>query len=182
MELLLRLLGSLEQPDSGTVSVLGEILGRSDHPTFAHRRNSLFGYLFRQPYLLPSFSVAENIAMPLLRIRGVSAKEACDRTRFLLKTADLLDLTDLPVYQLALPTQQQVALIRALVHFPKILIITSPPLSSAILSLIRLAAYSMGTTVICAGEENSLATLCDHLFIVQEKIVYNSRSILETIA
>lgn len=173
--LLLHLLGLLDRPDSGIISVFGKDVSKWDSSALAIQRNSLFGYLFRHPYLLPSFSVAENIAMPLLKIRGVSAEEASDRTRSMLEFAGLPDLGDFPVCQLDCITQQHIALIRALIHQPKILIAVSP--FPAILPLARLAAHEMGITVICTGEEDFLATNCDRLFVMKKGILSESKSI-----
>ena len=170
-DLLLHLLGLLDQPDSGIISVFGEEVRRVENSDLASRRNSLFGYLFRQPCLLPSFSVAENIAMPLLKIRGVSAEEASDRTRSMLEFARLPHLRDFPADQLDRTTQQQIAFVRSLVHQPKILIAVSPFLLPAILPLAQLAAHEMGITVICASKENFLAGACDRLLVMKKGVL-----------
>jgi ABC-type methionine transport system ATPase subunit len=112
--------------------------------------------------------------MPLLRIRGVSAEEASDRTRSMLEFVGLPDLGDFPVYQLDHTTQQHIALIRALIHQPKILIAISP--FPTILPIARLAAHEMGITVICTGEEDFLAANCDRLFVMKNGVLSENKS------
>lgn len=175
--LLLYLLGLLDRPDSGIVSVLGKNLNQLDPAALTWQKNSLFGYLFRQPCLLPSFSVAENIAIPLLRIRGVSAEEASNRTRSMLEFVGLPDLGDFPACQLDHATQQQIAFVRALIHHPKILIAVSP--FPTLLPLTRLAAHEMGITVVCSGKESFLAAVCDRLFIMKKGVLSERKSIAE---
>ena len=78
--LLLNVLGLLEAPDEGEILVENQIVtGRTD-AEIRLLRNEAFGFLFNHSYLLPSFSVAENVATPLFRICGGEASDALERT------------------------------------------------------------------------------------------------------
>src|SRR2546426_697944 len=70
--LLLRLLGLLETPDSGEVFVRGAPTRALDEAARLELRNRVFGYVFAEPFLLDTFLVAENVAMPLFKIGGTS--------------------------------------------------------------------------------------------------------------
>jgi len=121
--LLLRLLGLMDTPDGGEVW-LGDMATTT--LTAAQRaalRSRHFGFVFSDAFLLPSFSVAENIAMPYLRIFAVKAEEASERTSRLLETAGLPDFGDADVECLRPSEKRRVALLRALVNEPDFLLI-----------------------------------------------------------
>src|SRR5437660_994867 len=63
--LLLRLVGLLEIPDSGDVLIQGAVTRDATNAVRAALRNCHYGFLFAQPFLLPTFSPLENVAMPL---------------------------------------------------------------------------------------------------------------------
>ena len=78
--LLLSVLGLLESADSGGVHVDGRGVADLANEDLQRLRARTFGFLFHNPCLLPSFSVAENVAMPLFRICGIDADAARERT------------------------------------------------------------------------------------------------------
>jgi len=120
--LLLRLLGLLEAPDEGEIYFHGEGTSGLAEEARADIRNQRYGFLFAQPFLLPSFSVIENVAMPLFKISGAGALEAQQRTEALLGFTGMMDFAESPVEHLTFVQQQRVSLARALVNQPEILI------------------------------------------------------------
>lgn len=162
--LLLNVLGLLERADSGRVSLLGRDMTDACDDERADFRNEHCGYLFRHPYLLPSFTVAENIAMPLFRIRSAEVDLAEHRTRSLLEFTGMLARESDLAGRLGPRERWCTAFARALVHDPEILVGISPPAGAGLLQLARRAADEFGTTIIWAGERPELAAVANRLY------------------
>ena len=154
--LLLNLLGLLERPDSGTIAVNGILAGELSAEDVQQLRNETFGFLFNHPCLLPSFSVAENVAMPLFRICGGEARQARDRTVEVLEFCGITALETTLAGRLDPAERTLVALARALVHEPRILVAISPRENDGLLALARRAAEECGLCVLWAGTEEPL--------------------------
>jgi len=105
---LLHLLGGLETPDHGTITHRGEI-----------------GFVFQFHYLLPDLSAVENVALPLL-IGRWKKQRAFERALALLGETGLSDRADHPISHLSGGEQQRVAVARALVTEPKLLLADEP--------------------------------------------------------
>lgn len=122
---LLHIMGTLDRPTLGRVLHNGKDLSRESDETLAQFRNREIGFVFQFHHLLSEFSAIENIMLPA-RIGGLSEKEA--RARAL----KLLNLLGLEARQNHYPTelsggeQQRVAVARALVQEPKILLADEP--------------------------------------------------------
>ena len=155
--LLLRLLGLLEPPNEGEIFFHGEGTTMLAEEARADIRNQRYGFLFAQPFLLPSFSVIENVAMPLFKISGAGAQEAQQRTEAMLAFAGMMDFADSPVGELGFAQQQRVSLARALVNQPEILIVENMEacIGGEELALfiddIQRAVIEFGTTAILTG-------------------------------
>ncbi|MGB5590685.1 MAG: ATP-binding cassette domain-containing protein, partial [Gammaproteobacteria bacterium] len=81
---LLQLLGGLDQPSSGSVSVLGQNLADIDASARGLLRNRHMGFVYQFHHLLPEFSALENVAMPLL-VRRTAPREAAEQAAALLQ-------------------------------------------------------------------------------------------------
>ena len=90
-------------------------------------RDRAFGYLFTHHHLLPTFTVAENVAMPFFRICGKREDLAAERTSEVLLFTGIRHLCGTPVGNLDDSTRWLVALARAIVHRPPLLVAISPP-------------------------------------------------------
>lgn len=122
---LLNLLGGLDQPSSGEITVDGLPLHSADEAALTAYRRERLGIVFQFFNLLPALTALENVELPLL-LRGDRARDA--RTR----AADLLDLVGLAPRGAAFPHQmsggemQRAAIARALVHRPALLLADEP--------------------------------------------------------
>lgn len=155
---LLHLLGGLETPDHGEITVDGQ------------RRE--IGFVFQFHYLLPDLSAVENVALPLLIARW-KKKRAFERAVELLRETGLSDRGDHPISHLSGGEQQRVAVARALITAPTLLLADEPTgnLDEAISAqigrtLVDYARKHSAITII-ATHSPSLARTCDRLLMLQ---------------
>ena len=155
---LLHLLGGLETADHGTIEF--------------DNSNGDIGFVFQFHYLLPDLSALENVALPLL-IARCKKEHAYERARTLLQDSGLADRTDHPVSHLSGGEQQRVAVARALVTQPKLLLADEPTgnLDAAIGEEIgqTLVAYAHNHSAITiiATHSASLARICDRSLVIE---------------
>ncbi|MSP30295.1 MAG: ABC transporter ATP-binding protein [Acetobacteraceae bacterium] len=122
---LLHLAGLLEQPDAGTVSILGRDAGAlPDTDRTAIRRDSI-GFVYQFHHLLGEFSAIENVILPQL-IAGKSRRDAAARARTLLTAFGLADRENHLPGKLSGGEQQRVAISRALANAPAVLLADEP--------------------------------------------------------
>jgi ABC-type lipoprotein export system ATPase subunit len=114
--LILRLLGLLEPPDSGDVLIEGEPTAQLTDDARIELRNRRCGYVFAAPFLLCAFNAAENVAMPIFKISQLTPEQARDRTERLLRFVGLNSAT--PYRELSPALQHRVSLARALANHP----------------------------------------------------------------
>jgi len=146
--LLLHVLGLLEQPDAGEVWV-GETNAAA---LVASERDALrlrgFGFLFPACALLPSLSVLENIAFPVLKAGGTTEAEQAEHTLAALQFCGLEDEAAQTVGNLAPERQAVAAFARAIIHRPPLLLAESPAAEEILVPLARRAVDELGLAVI----------------------------------
>ena len=122
--LLLRLLGMLEEPANGELFVDDVAVSSLAEADKNRLRNEAFGFVLRSPFLLPAFSAVENVAMPLFKIRtDISIEEARNATETALALVGLSDSLEARIADLSFGKQCCVALARALAHRPRFLLV-----------------------------------------------------------
>lgn len=122
---LLQILGTLDRPDGGTVTYDGTEMNRLSNNELAHFRNRNIGFVFQFHQLLPEFTTIENVAIPAL-IAGEKSDVAHKRAAELLDYMGLSGrLTHKPA-QLSGGERQRVAVARALVNSPKVILADEP--------------------------------------------------------
>jgi len=122
---LLHLLGALDRPSSGRIELGGRDLAGLDDDTLAEIRNRRIGFVFQFHHLLREFSALENVMMPAL-IGGMRPSEAEARARDLLNAVGLSEREDHVSTELSGGEQQRVAVARALVNDPLVLLADEP--------------------------------------------------------
>ena len=122
---LLHLLGALDRPSSGTVRLGGRAVAELADPELAELRNRHVGFVFQFHHLLREFTALENVMMPAL-VAGCSKAEARDRARELLDAVGVAHRETHKPRQLSGGEQQRVAVARALVNRPLVLLADEP--------------------------------------------------------
>ncbi len=122
---LLHILGTLEHPTSGTVEIEGNDVFQKDPHDLARFRNESLGFVFQAHHLLPEFTAIENVMMPGL-LRGLAPAEMRERADGILREVELDDRLDHPVGKLSGGERQRVAVARALVLDPALVLADEP--------------------------------------------------------
>lgn len=169
---LLHLLGGLERPDHGAISLNGTRLGGLNGNRLSAFRRQEIGFVFQFHYLLPDLSAVENVALPLLIARWKSDRAFYRATGFL-KEAGLDERADHPVSHLSGGEQQRVALARALVAEPKLLLADEPTgnldavigeeIGRALVSYVR----KHSAIAVIATHSVSMARICDYSLVLE---------------
>ena len=122
---LLHILGTLDKPDSGEVIIDGTSLYTMGEKQLSDYRNQHIGFVFQFHHLLPEFTAMENVALPAL-IAGKTKKEAEHRAMELLDFLKLSDRASHKPSELSGGEQQRVAVARALVNNPGLILADEP--------------------------------------------------------
>lgn len=122
---LLHIMGGLDKATDGEVEVAGKLLNSMRPTDLADFRNRHIGFVFQFHHLLPEFTAAENVAMPLL-IRGTALREATSQARDYLALVGLADRASHKPAELSGGEQQRVAVARALIPMPDLVLADEP--------------------------------------------------------
>lgn len=122
---LLQIIGTLDTPDTGSVIIDGIDVTRLKDKEMAKFRNQHLGFVFQFHQLLPEFTALENVMIPAL-IGGKSKKQIADRAKELLDFLGLDDRTNHKPAELSGGEKQRVAVARALVNNPSIILADEP--------------------------------------------------------
>jgi len=122
---LLHILGTLDTPDSGTVTLEGKQIGSLKGNKLASFRNKHIGFVFQFHHLLPEFTAVENVCIPGW-IAGGKKREVNDRAVSILHSLGLGERLQNKPQQLSGGEQQRVAVARALINNPSIIMADEP--------------------------------------------------------
>ena len=174
---LLNMIGLLDTPTSGQILLKGIDVTKINPNDRARLRNKELGFVFQYHHLIPEFTALENVMMPML-IAGDKKTEARDRAKALLDDVDLGDRLDNKPNQLSGGQNQRVAVARALVNRPSVVIgdeLTGnldTKSSNRIYDLLRDLNKKINKTFILVTHDMALAEKTDRILrIVDGKIV-----------
>ena len=122
---LLHLMAGLDYPNSGSVHLNNENIGSLSQNDLSIMRNQLIGFIYQSHHLLPDFSALENVVMPLL-IRGGKYQSNHNKAIKILKKLGLSNRLDHYPHQLSGGERQRVAIGRALINEPQIILADEP--------------------------------------------------------
>ena len=173
---LLNILGTLVLPDKGRYLIRGE----EASPTpcnrgewterICHLRNKEIGFVYQDHRLLPQFTVWQNILLPTLATKSASTEEEQRRAIELLEFMGIVTLKDSPVTQLSGGEQARVAICRALINQPAILLADEPTgqldatNAQAIAKLFQQVNTQLHTTIIMATHSAEMAKVAQKTF------------------
>jgi lipoprotein-releasing system ATP-binding protein len=152
---LLNIIGTLDRPTSGRVVLNGRDLSLLDESGLAQTRNTQLGFIFQAHYLLPQCTALENVLVPTLVLpRGELRNQAPERARKLLVRVGLGDRLEHRPGQLSGGERQRVAVVRALINRPQLLLADEPTGA-----LDRVHAQSLGQLLVELNREEGVTLI-----------------------
>ncbi|WP_019673790.1 ABC transporter ATP-binding protein [Psychrobacter lutiphocae] len=167
---LLGLLAGLDYPDSGEVWLDGQNLTTLSEDELAQKRQQDMGFVFQSFHLLPTLTVAENIAFPL----DIARQPNAERVEELLKAVGLTHRRDSLPHQLSGGEQQRTALARALVARPKIIFADEPTgnldeqNAQQVMSLLVELQQQSGTALVVVTHDPAMTEHADQVITIHD--------------
>jgi putative ABC transport system ATP-binding protein len=158
---LMNMLGGLDQPTAGTVSIAGREISQMNAATLANFRNEMIGFVFQQFQLLPKKTALQNVFLPL-QYRRPEVSDLSARAQAALAMVGLGERARHKPTELSGGQQQRVAIARALVGTPKLLLADEPTgaldsaTSAAIMHLLQ-ELNAQGITIVLITHDHDVA-------------------------
>lgn len=170
---LLHLLGGLDEPTDGEITLAGQPITRlsDDEVTLVRRRK--VGFIFQFYNLIPTLTAAENVALPLL-IDGAKVHDYEQKVTDLLDLVGLADRREHKPDQMSGGQQQRVAIARAFVNDPEIVLADEPTgnldskSGTAILELLRRSCDELGQTIVMVTHDARAASFADRVVFLKD--------------
>ena len=159
---LLHLMAGLDYPNSGSVHLNNENIGNLSQNDLSIMRNQLIGFIYQSHHLLPDFSALENVVMPLI-IRGGKYQSNHNKAIKILKKLGLSNRLDHYPHQLSGGERQRVAIGRALINEPQIILADEPTgnldrsNAKVVFDLFINLAKEYGSTIVLVTHDPELA-------------------------
>jgi putative ABC transport system ATP-binding protein len=170
---LLNMIGGLDRPTRGSVTVAGVAVATAGEAELLELRRSTIGFVFQSFGLIPILSAAENVSVPL-RLTGRPAAEREERVSLLLELVGLGGQAAQRPYELSGGQQQRVAVARALANDPPLLIADEPTgqldseTGRAIMDLLRALVAARGMTALVATHDAALIDRADRVLTLRD--------------
>ena len=179
---LLNLVGLLDRPSGGRIRIEGRDTTGLDDAALTRLRGHSIGFVFQYHHLLPAFTAAENVLMPMLVDRGRPDAQMRRRACELLESVRLTPWRDNLAINMSGGQQQRVAVARALAMSPALLLADEPTgnldtqSAQGVFDLMREINREHGTTVLIVTHNHELARQCDRIVeLVDGKLVGERR-------
>lgn len=165
---LLHLFGTIAKPTRGTITILDKNPNSLSETELAHFRNDTIGFIFQEHHLLPQCSALENVLIPTLARPATKRKDLPDRAKQLLTKVGLGERLDHRPAELSGGERQRVAVCRALIHQPAIVLADEPTGSldrhsaEGVGDLLLNLCKEEGVVLVCVTHSNDLAARFPH--------------------
>jgi lipoprotein-releasing system ATP-binding protein len=174
---LLNLVGLLDRPTAGQLSIQGLDTTTLDDAGLTRLRGRSIGFVFQYHHLIAAFSALENVMLPMLGQRGFPDAAMHERARELLDAVGLAAFADHPADRLSGGQQQRVAVARALAMRPPLLLADEPTgnldtrSAEAVFALLRRSSVDAGSAVLFVTHNPALAARCDRTIEVVDGLI-----------
>jgi putative ABC transport system ATP-binding protein len=169
----LNILGGLDRPSEGSVSIDGIDLNTLDDNALAGLRRQKVGFIFQFFNLLSTLTALDNVALPL-HLAGVRGKDAAARATALLKAVGLDDRCDHLPDELSGGEQQRVAMARAMALQPTLILADEPTgnldseAANQVLLLLKQLQEQFGATVVLVSHDPNAAAFCSRILRMRD--------------
>ncbi len=166
---LLNIIGLLDKPTKGTVSLLGQSCDGLTDRQLSHFRNANLGFVFQSFHLIPSLDVAANVELPLIYRSGLSAKQRKERVEQVLERLEMTHRIHHLPSQLSGGQCQRVAIARAIVGQPQIVLADEPTgnldskMGAEVMGLLHRLNKEDGTTIVMVTHNEAQAMETDRI-------------------
>lgn len=173
---LLQIIGTLDRPDSGAIHYNGTDISRLRGKALAAFRNNNIGFVFQFHQLLPEFTALENVCIPAY-IAGKGKAEAEKRAAELLDYLKLSDRLDHKPSELSGGEQQRVAVARALINNPSVILADEPSGNldtenkNELHKLFFDLRDSFGQTIVIVTHDRQLAAMSDRILQIRDGLI-----------
>ena len=178
---LLQIMGTLDRPDAGTIEIDGTDVSAMKQGKLAEFRNKKIGFVFQFHQLLPEFTALENVMIPAF-IAGTDRKQARERAEELLAFMGLSERAGHKPNELSGGEKQRVAVARALVNRPAVVMADEPSGSldthnkQELHKLFFDLRDRFGQTFVIVTHDEHLADLCDRTIHMQDGVIVEQQN------
>jgi lipoprotein-releasing system ATP-binding protein len=164
---LLYILGLLDPPDAGQVSIDSEPVSHLSDDAMAHKRSRFIGFIFQFHFLMEDFTAQENVMIPMRKLGQLSDNQMRERAAGLLEAVGLGDKLRRPSRHLSGGEQQRVAIARALANDPRVILADEPTgnldtaNSERAFDLLQNIVQEGGKALLLATHNPVIAEACD---------------------
>jgi lipoprotein-releasing system ATP-binding protein len=177
---LLYILGLLDLPDAGHVSIESEPVASLSDDELAYKRNKFIGFIFQFHFLMEDFTAQENVMIPMRKLRELSDSEMRERSAGLLESVGLGDKLRRPSRHLSGGEQQRVAIARSLANNPRVILADEPTgnldtaNSERAFELLQNLVHEGGKALLLATHNPVIAEACDWIHELKDGLIIAS--------
>ncbi|MCF7973433.1 MAG: ABC transporter ATP-binding protein [Phycisphaerae bacterium] len=171
---LLNLMGCLDKPTSGVLTVDDTDVSKLDTRMAAAFRGRTIGFIFQDFNLMPVLTVYENVAYPLVLVQKTGARERKQRVLDLLDAVGMADQRDKYPYQISGGQKQRVAIARALVTHPKLVLADEPTANLdhktayRVIDIMKRIKNELGTTFIFSTHDQKIVGEAEIIYTLED--------------
>src|SRR5881296_3896741 len=178
---LLYILGLLDLPDAGRVSIESEPVAQLSDDELAYKRSKFIGFIFQFHFLMEDFTAQENVMIPMRKLGELSDSEMRERAAGLLEAVGLGDKLRRPSRHLSGGEQQRVAIARALANNPRVILADEPTgnldtaNSERAFELLQNLVHERGKALLLATHNPAIAEACDWIHEMKDGRIIDSQ-------